>query len=147
MTLEKGKAMLKLISALVSILSIGIDTGTSTICLIFSSLVFENAAPSIQASDIKIVKKEIICRILFETTLDTSTITDIVQKAMLEKLVIVPINPIYYKFLSYGGKQKVMSNPTADVISFSGGVGDLKYRDSFPNDLEYGDIGVFLRVL
>ena len=70
-----------------SILSVGIDIGTSTTCLAFCRLEIANLSSSWQIPDVEVVNKKIIYRspIYFtplksNTTLDADSIAEIIEK-------------------------------------------------------------------
>jgi len=70
-------------------------------------------------------------------------ITDCMARAMLEKLLPEPKDPMFF-FLCTEGRDGRKSPRAVDEVSFSGGVGKLIYDTHLPEDLAYDDIGVFL---
>lgn len=78
---------------------------------------------------------------------DTMTVEQIaavssaMAQAMLEHFTSDP--SARYRFLVTNSHLRT-NRPAVDVVSFSGGVGDLAYMDELPADFAYDDIGVFL---
>ena len=70
-------------------------------------------------------------------------ITDCMARAVLEKLLPEPKDPMFF-FLRTEKKAGRHPRRTVDAVSFSGGVGKLIYDTQLPDDLAYDDIGVFL---